>query len=152
MKEKKPTQTPNRDPEIKFDRSQFFQNRLSLPKALTDKINSEGLDFRFVNANEFRRNGNVHQSYWRPYVLTSGAQELGLTDVTAEGLIQRGDLILAVREKKITKAHKEFLADQNRMYSSASYNKEKAKEMRALAKSHGVSDETEIHEGYEDNQ
>jgi hypothetical protein len=150
-KEKKPTSAPVRDPEIKFDRSTFFQNRLALPEALKAHLNAQGLDFRFLNAGEFRKNGNRHQSHWRPFEMKEGYQALGLTGVTPEGLVQVGDLILGVREKQISKAHKEFLAERNRVYSGNKYNKEKAKELRALAKTHGVSDETEIHEGFEDN-
>lgn len=148
-KEKRPIQSPTKDPEFSFDRSQFFENRLSLPNALKEHLAKEGLDYRFLNAAEFRKNGNRHQSHWRAYVLPENYAALGVTGVTPERLIQVGDLILGVREKRITKAHKEFLSDQNTKYNG--YNKQKAKEMRVLARQHGVEEDADIHEGYDDN-
>lgn len=146
-KDVKITEVPNRDPEIKFDGSEFFMNRLSLADALKDKMRKENLDWRFINASQFRSDGNIHRSHWKPYRL-EGADVVTF-GANPEGLINRGDLILAVRSTKITQAHKQFLAKRNAAQKSE--NAVGASELRKMAKAAGVEKEAKIYEGYEEN-
>ena len=149
-KEKKPTVNPKRDPEIKFDYQEFYQNTLSLPQAFKEKLKSEGLDYRFLNRTEFRKNGNTHRSHWRAYVLKDSPENVGLIGITPDGHIQRGDLILGVREKAMSAGHVKYLRQRANQY--ANHNKAKADEIRTLAREHGVESETKVFEGFEDNE
>ncbi len=150
MKESKPKEKSVRDPQsLSFDPNEFFQNTLALPQALKDQLTKEGLDWRFMNANLFRGNGNVHQAHWTPYKVTVSADQVGLFGLTPEGYVQRGDLILGSRPKVITEAHKQHLKRRNAQQQA--FNKEKAKELRKLAQDHGVAGETKVFDGYEEN-
>lgn len=138
-----------KEPDVKgFSYDDFFNNRLSLPKEVKQAINSAGLDFRFINATEFRTNGNQHRSHWRPYIVPK--ELAGVAGATADGMIVRGDLMLGVREKHITKAHRDHLDKRISVQNSAT--KQQGKELRKKAREYGVSDETHIYEGYEDNE
>lgn len=148
-KEKKPTSTPSRDPEIKFDYAEFYQNTLSLPQAFKDKLKEEGLDYRFLNRADFVKNGNTHRSHWKAYVLKDRS-ETSVIGVTPDGHVQRGDLILGVRAKNISSAHKNYLKQRSDQYKG--HNKAKAEELRRLAKDNGLGADTTIHEGYEENE
>lgn len=148
-KDKKNPTNPKRDPEIKFDYQEFYQNSLSLPQAFKDRLKAEGLDFRFLNRNEYNKNGNTHRAHWRAYKLVGNPEDVGLLGVTAEGHIQRGDLILGVRDKQMSAGHKKFLQARAKQYQG--HNKAKAQEIRQLAKEHGVDENTEVFEGYDEN-
>lgn len=148
-KEKKTKEKPNRDPSVlRLDPNEFFNNTLSLPQSLKEYLKGEELDWRFLNAGEFRSRSNSHRSNWRVFVVPDSMRtELG---ATAEGTIQRGDVILGVREKQVSAVHRKIIADRTRRQSGA--NKQSANELRNMAKQAGVSGQTKIHEGYEDNE
>lgn len=147
-KEVKTKPEVNRDPSFeRFDANEFsFANRLQLDSKIKKDLADKGLDYRFLNAAEFRANGGTHHSHWKPYKPDPKLEAL----VNAEGIIARGDLILGVRPKKVTQAHRAFLAEKNGRYLG--YSKEKAAEMRKDAARAGVSDQVKIHEGYEDDK
>lgn len=148
-KEVKPKEKASREPkQLSFDPNEFFQNTLALPTALKDSMTAQGLDWRFINANEFKKNGGVHHAHWKPYKVDRSPDEVGLFSLSPEGYVQRGDLILGVRPKAITQSHKAFLKRRNEQYQA--FNKEKAKELRKHFQSAGLGSETTIHEGYED--
>ena len=147
-KDTKPVEAKNTEPEISgFSYDEFFQNRLALPQAVKDYLAKKGLDYRFLNANEYRRHGNTHRSHWKPF---EAPEELSSAiDLTVDRHIQRGDLILGVRPKQISAAHRKFLTERNRRYSG--YNKDKAQEIRDMAREAGASQQVKVYEGYEEN-
>lgn len=146
QKETRVKETPNFDPDISgFE----FNDRLALPKELKEKLKEKGLDFRFINAQEFRRSGHYHRSHWRPLSVST---DLGLPSAfgaNAQGEIQRGDLILGVRPKAVTAKHRAFLEERRRRYSN--FNKSEAEQLRKYAKQAGLGDQVGISEGYEEN-
>lgn len=147
-KDTRPKEKPNRDPKaLAFAYDEFYNNRLSLPDALKAHLKSKDLVWRFMNAQQFRQNGNMHHSHWTPYKVDG---DFGITP-NAEGLIQRGDLVLGVRSREMNQAHKQFLQERVKRQSGAVSNKVQARELRKLAKDHGVEDKVQIHEGYEEN-
>ncbi len=135
-KEKRSTEVKGKDP-VFTDDTFMYNNMLALPDTLKTYLTAQGLDWRFLNAKEFRGAGGYHRSHWQPLKITTEMGDLGLSAVTAEGLIQRGDLILGVRTKAVTAKHKEFLAEKNRRYSQ--FNKNAADEMRSTIRSKGLS-------------
>lgn len=151
MKDKKSETKISREPSIgAFSYDEFFNNRLSLPQALKDKLNGEGLDWRFINTVTFRESGNMHRSHWMPYKLTN-PEAVGITTLTPEGHIRRGDLVLATRPKQITAQHKKFLAQRNAAYSGQQHNKTMAQELKRMARDYNVDNAVKVHEGYDEN-
>jgi hypothetical protein len=130
-----------------FDPDVFYNNTLSLPESLKAEMTEKGLDWRFLNSNEFRRRGNMHKSYWQPYKPT-GTENAAYCN--AEGLIQRGDLILGARQKRISALHKDYLDKKNR--ANAGINREQARQLKKMAVDAGVGKAMKIHEGYEENE
>lgn len=122
---------------------EFFQNKLSLNQIVKDHLSSKGLDWRFINAREYRNDGNIHSTGWAPYRFPkdSGCQDF----VNNEDIIQRGDLILGVREKKVTAAYRRLLADKNQRYNA--FNKSEAKKLRQMLREGGMGD-SRVEEGY----
>lgn len=141
----------SREPAVgEFTYDEFFNNRLSLPPALKDQLTAKGLDWRFINTVTFRQGGNMHRSHWTPYKVED-PQSVGIMATTAEGFVQRGDLVLASRPKHVTKKHKEFLAKRNAQLAGTIDNKKLAKEMRQMAREYNVSDQVKVYEGYDEN-
>lgn len=128
---------------------EFYDNRLSLSAELKKELKDQGLDWRFINISTFRKAGNRHHSLWRPYNIKSKSPIDAFKGVDPEGVLTRGDLVLAVRPKHVSAAYSKKLEARNR--ANAGYNKAKAEEMRQMAKSAGVGDQVKIHEGYENN-
>lgn len=132
-----------------FKYDEFFNNRLSLPDAFKENLTKQNLDWRFINAEQFRIKGNQHRAHWKPYQVPN-PKEVGIDGLTPEGLIQRGDLILAVRDKKVSTAHKKFLNERNQRYQG--HNKQVASELRQMAREAGMSDSVKVYEGYDENE
>ncbi len=142
-KDKRQVETPKRDPA--FISEEFtYHNALALPMELKQHLTEKGLDWRFLNANEFRKSGNYHRSHWKPFAVTPDTAEL-ISTSTAEGLIQRGDLILGVRPKAISAKHREFLAERNRKYGN--FAQDEAQKLRDDIRRKGLSG-VRVEEGY----
>lgn len=147
MKETKVKETKKRDPIFeKFNASEWQDNRLALPQSLKEYLKEQGLDWKFINAREFRDRGNNHQGYWVPYPVPAELQ----VHTTPERMILRGDLVLAVRPKAATKKYRDRLDARNR--ANANFNKEKAKELKQMAREAHVGDQVQVHEGYEEGE
>lgn len=144
-KDKRQTESSDRDPQF-LDAEFAYNNMLALPQELKTYLTEKGLDWRFLNATQFRSAGNYHRSNWKALNIREHMTATGMVSgVTAEGLIQRGDLVLGVRPKAISAKHREFLAEKNRRYSN--FNKEKAKELRDDVRRKGISG-VSVEEGY----
>jgi hypothetical protein len=144
-KEVRPKETPNHDPNTSgFSYDEFFNNRLSLPDTIKNELNDAGLDWRFINAAQFRNEGNVHRSHWKPYKFLSSPDL-----ANAEGYLTRGDLILATRPKDVSKAHRKFLNERNKLQKNQ--NKADAQKMRQALRDNGMDGKARVFEGYEDN-
>ncbi len=142
-KDKRQVDAPKRDPS--FVSEEFtYHNALAIPTELKAHLSAKGLDWRFLNANQFRSAGNYHRSHWKPLTVTPDMAGL-ISTTTAEGLIQRGDLILGVRPKAISAKHREFLAERNRRYNN--FAKDEAQKMREDIRRKGLSG-VKVEEGY----
>ncbi len=142
-KEKRVAEVPKHDPS--FVSEEFtYHNALALPVDLKAHLTAKGLDWRFLNANQFRSAGNYHRSHWKPLQVTPDMVGL-ISTTTAEGLIQRGDLILGVRPKGISAKHRDFLAERNRRYNN--FAKDEAQKMREDIRRKGLAG-VKVEEGY----
>lgn len=152
-KETRPKETPNREPVFEQEYKFNFRDRLQLPTALKKAITSLNMDWRFLNQSELRKSGGENHNYWRAFNISMLKGEKETFGATAEGTIQRGDLVLGVRPKAATKAHKAFLAEQNARLSGKSVQKADAEKLREHAKNIGLSrDQAVVHEGFEDDR
>lgn len=143
-KEIRSKEIPNRDPDVaQFSYDEFFNNKLSLPQNVKDHLGEKGLDWRFINAGQFRSSGNTHRSHWKPHIFDQ--VEFGQS---AEGHITRGDLILATRPKAVSAGHRKFLKERNNRLNA--FNRTKAQELKASMAEAGVKGK--VTEGYEENE
>lgn len=139
-----------REPKInEFSYEEFVNNTLSLPDTLKQDLMAKGLSWRFINAAQFREKGNIHRTRWTPYKVEN-ATELGISNLTVEGMIRRGDLILATRPKSTSENYKKMIEARNKALSG--YNGEAARDMRKMAREYSVGEHTKVYEGYEENE
>lgn len=147
-KETKKPETPSKDTTFEyFNRDEFFNNILSLPTAVKEKLKAEEKDWRFIDGIQFRTNGNMHESHWRPEKFEDPEFK---NLVNAEGYIQRKEMILATRPKHVSAAYKQFLTDRNNRLKM--HNADAAKELKRRARQAGVEDQIKVSEGYEENE
>lgn len=148
MKESKPKEQRNIEP--KFGEEEFtYGNMLALPPEIKTYLIDQSLDWRFLNASQFRAAGNYHRSHWKPLNVKEHPPIASMAGSSAEGLIQRGDLILGVRTKALTAKHKEFLNEKNRRYGN--FAKDEAKKMRDEVRRKGLEGVT-VKEGYDEDE
>lgn len=146
-KDIKPKNRPVRDTKTSSTFKYNYADRLVLPQGLKERIASEGLVYRFLNAAEMRASGGYHRSHWTPYRIKDAA-EAAKYGASPEGTFTRGDLVLGVRTKEVNEAHKEFLAERNRAYKG--FNKQKAEEMRQDIRRAGLGDYVQVDDKDED--
>jgi hypothetical protein len=127
---------------------EFFNNQLALSDELKKELKDAGLEWRFINATTFRSQG-MHRSHWKPYNIVNKAVVGSLQGVSPEGIVTRGDLVLAVRPTAVANAHRKVLEQKNKAYKG--FAKQKAEELRRDARSAGVAESVQITEGYDEN-
>lgn len=130
--------------------TQQFKDRLRVPDAIQQEIDEQGLVARWVDANKLYENNGYHKNGW-----TAFKSKLVKADFRygndPEGIIRRGSLILAVRDKELHEGHKEHLRNRSNMLSGSddkAAQRQAARELRAMAKSGNLN--TKIVEGDED--
>lgn len=131
------------------DFSEFENNKLKLSAELKKEISDQGLEHRFINKRRFSESGNMHRGAWKPYNVKARNVVETFQGIDPEGIVTRGDLILAVRPKAIGNKFRQRLLERNARY--AAFNKAQAEELRQMARQAGIGDEVTVHEGYEDN-
>lgn len=132
-----------------WDWSISERNLLVISEELKQEIKDQGLEFRFINASQFREKGNSHHNQWRPYNVKSKAPLELMKGITPEGVLLRGDLVLAVRPKRLGDEYRRRLDDKRQVYKG--FNRAKADEMRALSREHKVDKTSKVFEGYDEN-
>ncbi len=144
MKDINKTETRNPDPE--FVAEEFaYNNMLALPVDLKRYLTDKNMDWRFLNANQFRQAGNYHRSHWKPF--NAGPEVVGMINgITAEGLVKRGDLILGVRPKYISVKHRESL--KQRADAMSGMPKLAAQQLRQTIREKGLGEHVSVKEGY----
>lgn len=147
-KDKKLFETSNKEP-LFVDKDFSFQDRLALPADLKKYLNDEGMDYRFLNSSEFRASGNYHRSHWQPFKAPADIVQAGLYGVTADGHVQRGDLILGIRPKALSAKHREHLKQKRSKYSN--FAKTEAKRMQQEIRDKGLGDHVRVEEGYDED-
>lgn len=125
----------------------IFGNTLAISAGLRKELADQGLVGRWVNAKTLYANQGYHPKNWVPYKSkASGTMDNKdfLNGNDPSGIIRRGDCILAVKKNEDVAKHRSYLKQKADRYSR--FNKEKAEELRTLARENRVS--TIVDEGY----
>lgn len=124
----------------------FYSNTLVVAKALQDELRGKNLEWKYINANQFRANQGHHKAHWKPYNYKSGSPVTEIQGVDVEGFIRRGDLILGVRPVELGNKHRAHLKAKNDLLDNIT--KSQADQLKESAKERGVN--IKVEEGYED--
>ncbi len=134
--------------------SMDFDNQLAVDPAVLREAAAEGVAIRWINASKLKANYGYDSRQWQPYKRKqkSGAVEnnsFGFTD--PEGFIRRGDLVLASRPMAVHEASKARIANKNKNLTT-SQRKTAAESLKQTFKDAGLSKDSKVIEGYEDNE
>lgn len=129
-----------------------FGNPLALSPEILKELEDQHLVGRWVNAKQLYEMQGYHKNGWRPYKRkadgTLGTQEFS-TGKDPEGIIRRGDCILAVKTESEVATHRGKLQAKADRYKN--FKKQKAQEMREFAKEHGIKTRIDEEDEYEDD-
>lgn len=129
----------------------IFGNTLSIPPEIQKELKDKGLVGRFVRAGLLYANQGYHPKGWRAYKRDAGAKVEGVefkTGSDPEGLVRRGDCILAVKTVEEHEKHVNWLEAKADRYKG--YSKRKQKELQDYAQDAGVK--TLVDEGYDGDE
>ena len=109
----------------------FGSSRLDVPKCYRDEADKKNYDLRWISAKQLKENHGSHKNHWAAYKFESKPSN-GIMDsdrfafgIDPEGVVRRGDCVLAVRPKELTVQHKEHLASKRNIYNRFSQSKKK---------------------------
>ncbi len=129
---------------------EFDISLLHVDKEIKKTITEKGFACRWINATQYRNNGNFHHAGWRPYKHEVSSEQRGSLDfqygVSAEGYLIRGDNLLAIKPLE----HQKRWADRVRRQAkiNAGQGEEKVQEFREKARELGAKALV----GYEENE
>lgn len=129
-------------------RDDVFGSALTIPLDLQQELAGKGLVGRWINATELAKFQGYHPKGWTPYKRQSGANQSEFKfGNDPDGIIRRGDCILAVKKDEDVAKHRQYLQQAaDRQNKSV---KGHANELRQTIKEHGVK--SSVVEGYDDN-
>ena len=110
---------------------------LEIDQELKKELEDYELDYRWINFKEFKRLG-FHKRDWKPYKRESKPNNTVVFNIDADGLMTRDDLVLAVRPKSHTAAHREYLDSINK--KKEGIIKQKTEQFRRDVKKSGIDD------------
>ncbi len=132
---------------------ELFGNPLKLPAGLEAKFKAEGKEWRFIDSKKLYENHGYHDKGWVPYK-RDASEATTKADFTAgndpDGVFRRGTLILATKPKEAAEKHRQLL--RQKADRQKSYNKDKAAELRQMAKASFADAKKVIFEGYDDDK
>lgn len=121
---------------------------LDIPGNIKQELEAKGLEGRWISFKTYADNYGYHKQGWTVFKSDSSTLPTGvLQGSNPDGIIRRGDLVLACRTKEACDEHRQIL--QDRADRAKGYNKAKADELRQLAKENSV--DAKIYEGYDEN-
>lgn len=125
------------------------RNLLDIPPAIQKDLEKKSLEARWIDSQEFSKNGNMHMNSWEVYfkpddIFNSESNFLG---ATPDKTVKRGTLVLAVRPKAHSEAHRKDLQERAQRHSLTQSSM--AGELRQMARQRGLK--SRVTEGYEEN-
>lgn len=126
----------------------IFGNTLSLPEEIKKELSDQGLVARFVSAKILYANQGYHPKGWKPYKRkpsdTVGGVEFK-TGSDPDGLVRRGDCILATKSVEDHAKHKDWLEAKADRYKG--HSKQKQRELQEQARAAGAA--SHVEEGFD---
>lgn len=142
----KPGKEPikNKKYEKLLETSSSEQNKLALTAEQQEYIDANGLEVRFIKKKDYLAANNFHRTGWK---LISDSEMPGSN---ADGLVEVGDLVLAVKSKAAQAAHRAELKRKTERYTDPDrVNRQAADELKQSARASKLN--AQIHVGYEEN-
>jgi len=127
----------------------FFKDKLTISDELKAEIAAQGKEYRFISYKKYIDDGNLHSKGWVVYKpKTTPAQDSFAFGVNPDGIIRRGDAVLAVRDKERCEEHRAY--NRERAERMRGFKKAKAQELRSMAREARL--DANVIEGYEENE
>lgn len=131
---------------------EIMGNTLTISGELKRELDAAGLEARWVSAKLLATDPNSHPRGWRPYF----RKKTETTDKPGfhfgndpDGLVRRGTMVLAVKPKETAENHRAVLKHRAERMSGQAYEKQRAQELRQMAREHNAR--AKIYEGYDEN-
>lgn len=141
---------------VQLREEDLFGNPLSLPPSIKEELKAAGLEARFIDAKKLYENHGYHPKGWVPYKRSTQNQSDTLeksefkSGSDPDGTFRRGTLILATRPIEVSEKHR--LLNRQKADRQKGYTKQKAAELRQMAKEAFQDAKRVIFEGYEDEK
>jgi len=101
----------------------FGNNRLEVPDCYLAEAEEKGYECRWISSKDLKENHGSHKNMWAAYKFKSNPSNGIIGDERfaygndPEGIVRRGDLVLAVRTKDLGDQHRKHLADKRSLYN-----------------------------------
>lgn len=131
-------------------------NQLSIPSVVLKELTEKGYAHRWLNAKEMLEKRGNHRTGWKIYRAPNPDKVKSKDEfdfsfgVDADGYVRRGDLILGVKPNELKDKQRARVREKTRNQDVSQIQRQRAKEMRDLAKGSGIQG-FEAHEGYDEN-
>jgi len=119
-------------------RDSVFGNELSVPEDIQKELDKLGLVARWINSGVLYEMNGYHAKGWVPFKWTSADGGSGFKfGNDPDGIVRRGDCILAVKTEDKVQQHRQYLAARSdisnvRKQTSAEFKREAGKNVRVL--------------------
>lgn len=107
-------------------------NRLNIPGHIAEEAASKGLDCRWISHSKYIREGNTHHNGWVPFKFDSRDPNAVILGGNVDGILRRGDNVLAVRPNHVTQEHKAHLSKERARMSN--FKKQQKAQLRQMAR------------------
>lgn len=121
-----------------FGPPSFMADMHAIPESIRVELKEKGMDYRWVSYTKYAKYGGVHERGWTAYKRAApltGTEAIMFGSGT-DGIIRRGDNLLAVRPLAWTKEHKDWIRSQTR--AKQNHSKAKEEELRQAARERGL--------------
>lgn len=126
------------------DGSMSGRSKLSLTVTQKEYVKKNSLVVRFIRKKDYLEANNFHKTGWKI------VQDNEMPGSNSEGLIEVGDLVLAVKTESAQTAHRaELKRRSDRHTDQKRIAREAADQLRQAARAANLN--AQIHEGYEEN-
>ena len=122
----------------------FFKNKFAIPEWALAQLAAEGKEGRYIAYKAYVENGNTHDKGWTIHKFKPESTSASDPGLNADGIIRRGDSVLASRPKEFGDKHRQYLRYRAELQGS-SFKKSQANELREMARQADIT----VHEGYE---
>lgn len=124
-----------------------FGNMLAIPEDVQKDIEERGYIARWINAPKTAAQGGYNARGWEVYHRPKGVNDSISFGNNPDGVVRRGDCVLAVKSKEQHKMHKEYLEfeAEKKVRAKDRY----AEDFKRAVRGHGLA--SKVYEGVDDD-